>query len=95
MSGFNQAVSFITGLASSAFRWGADLIGGIVNGIRSCIGNAINAVSDVANAIRSHLHFSVPDEGTLTDYESWMPDFMKGLAQGIEKSKGLWRYHSL
>ena len=89
VSGFNQAVSFITGLASSAFRWGADLIGGIVNGIRSCIGNVINAVSDVANAIRSHLHFSVPDEGPLTDYESWMPDFMKGLAQGIEKSKGV------
>lgn len=82
VSGFNRAVSFITGLASSAFRWGADLINGIVNGIRSCIG-------DVANAIRSHLHFSVPDEGPLTDYESWMPDFMKGLARGIEKSKGM------
>lgn len=90
-SGFNQAVSFITGLASSAFRWGADLINGIVNGIRSAIGNVISAVSDVANAIRSHLHFSVPDEGPLTDYESWMPDFMKGLTQGIEKSKGMVR----
>lgn len=89
VSGFNQAVSFITGLASSAFRWGADLINGIVNGIRSCIGNVVSAVSDVANAIRSHLHFSVPDEGPLIDYERWMPDFMKGLAQGIEKSKGL------
>ena len=89
VSGFKQAVSFITGLASSAFRWGADLIGGIVNGIRSCIGNVVSAVSDVANTIRSHLHFSVPDEGPLTDYESWMPDFMKGLAQGIEKSKGM------
>lgn len=89
VSGFNRAVSFITGRASSAFRWGADLINGIVNGIRSCIGNVVSAVSDVANAIRSHLHFSVPDEGPLTDYESWMPDFMKGLAQGIEKSRGL------
>lgn len=89
VSGFNQAVSFITGLASSAFRWGVDLINGIVNGIRSAIGNVVSAVSDVANAIRSRLHFSVPDEGPLTDYESWMPDFMKGLAQGIEKSKGM------
>ena len=31
----------------------------------------------------------MPDEGPLTDYESWMPDFMAGLAEGIEKSKGL------
>ena len=41
----------------------------------------------VADKIRSVLHFSVPDEGPLTDYESWMPDFMKGLADGINKSK--------
>ena len=87
--GFNRAVGFITGLASSAFRWGSDLINGIVNGIRSCIGNVVNAVSDVADAIRSYLHFSVPDVGPLTDYEGWMPDFMGGLAEGIEKSKGM------
>lgn len=83
-SGFNKAVGFIKGLASSAFTWGADMINGIVNGIKSCIGKVIDAVSDVANAIRSYLHFSVPDVGPLTDYESWMPDFMSGLAKGIE-----------
>lgn len=91
VSGFNQAVGFITGLASSAFRWGADLINGIENGIRSCIGNVVNAISDVANTIRSYIHFSVPDVGPLTDYESWMPDFMGGLVKGIERSKGLVR----
>lgn len=45
--------------------------------------------SDVASKIRSFLHFSVPDEGPLTDYESWMPDFVSGLAEGIEKSRGM------
>lgn len=88
-SGFNKAVGFIKGLASSAFTWGADMINGFVNGIKSCIGKVIDAVSDVANAIRSYLHFSVPDVGPLTDYESWMPDFMSGLAKGIERSRGM------
>ena len=88
-SGFNKAVGFIKGLASSAFTWGVDMINGIVNGIKSCIGKVIDAVSDVANAIRSYLHFSVPDVGPLTDYESWMPDFMSGLAKGIERSRGM------
>ena len=46
-------------------------------------------MSDVANNIRSFLHFSVPDEGPLTDYESWMPDFVEGLAKGIENSRGI------
>ncbi len=87
--GFNNAVSFITGLASSAWQWGADIINGIVDGIRSCISAVTDAVKEVAGTIKSFLHFSVPDEGPLTDFESWMPDFMEGLAQGIEKSKGL------
>lgn len=49
------------------------------------------AVSDVAETIKSYLHFSVPDEEPLTDYEDWMPDFMQGLADGIEKSRSLIR----
>ena len=87
--GFDKAVGYIKGLASAAFNWGKDIIMGIVNGIKSCIGAIGDAVSSVANKIRSFLHFSVPDEGPLTDFESWMPDFMNGLAKGIEKSKGV------
>ena len=52
-------------------------------------GTLTDAVSGVADKIRSFLHFSVPDEGPLTEYESWMPDFMQGLAKGIEKSKAV------
>lgn len=85
--GFDKAVGYIKNLASSAFNWGKDLVMGIVNGIKSCIGAVGDAVSSVADKIRSFLHFSVPDEGPLTDYETWMPDFMRGLAKGIEKSK--------
>lgn len=88
-SGFDNAVNFIKNLASSAFNWGADIINGIVNGIKSCIGKVKDAVCSVADTIKSFLHFSVPDEGPLTEYESWMPDFMHGLAKGIEKSKSM------
>lgn len=88
-TGFNNAVNFIKNLASSAFNWGADIIEGIVNGIKSCIGKVKDAVCSVADTIKSFLHFSVPDEGPLTEYESWMPDFMSGLAKGIENSKGM------
>lgn len=86
-SGFETAINFITSLPSKALQWGKDMIMGIVNGIKSCISAVGDAVKSVADKITSFLHFSVPDEGPLTDYESWMPDFMKGLAKGIEKSK--------
>ncbi len=88
-NGFSNVKSHITGLASQAFTWGKDLVMGIVNGIKSCIGAVGDAVKGVADKIKSFLHFSVPDEGPLTEYESWMPDFMGGLAKGIEKSRGL------
>lgn len=83
VNGFNAAVNFIKNLASQAFQWGADIINNIVSGIKSKINAVADAVKGVADKIRSFLHFSVPDEGPLTDFESWMPDFMKGLADGI------------
>ena len=89
--GFQSAISFITSLPGRALQWGMDFINGIAEGVRRAVGNVVSAVSDVADAIRSYLHFSVPDVGPLTDYESWMPDFMGGLARGIEKSQGLVR----
>ena len=88
-NGFWSAIRFITSLPSQAVQWGRDFIDGIVSGIRNAIGRVRDAVSDVASTIRSFLHFSVPDEGPLTEYESWMPDFMQGLAKGIEKSKSV------
>ena len=86
-NGFDAAVGYIRGLASDAWNWGRDIIQGIIDGIQSAIGWLADCVTNVADTIRDFLHFSVPDKGPLTDYESWMPDFMKGLAEGIDKSK--------
>ncbi len=87
VNGFNSSVDFVKNLASEAGTWGKDIISGIVNGIKSKIGDVADAAKSVADKIRSFLHFSVPDEGPLTDFESWMPDFMQGLAKGIESSQ--------
>ena len=88
-NGLNGAIDWIRGLASDAWNWGSDIIWGIIDGIQSAIGWLEDCVTNVADTIRDFLHFSVPDKGPLTDYESWMPDFMQGLANGINKSKKL------
>jgi phage-related protein len=67
--------------------WGADMIQGLIDGIKSMIGKVADAASEVAAKIASYLHFSAPDVGPLADYEKWMPDFMKGLSRGIDKNK--------
>ncbi|UUX34867.1 phage tail tape measure protein [Fundicoccus culcitae] len=89
--GFMGAVNFIRDLASQAVTWGWDMVIGIANGINQAIGHLVNSVKNVANIIWSYLHFSVPEVGPLTDYESWMPDFMQGLSKGIERSRHLVR----
>ena len=89
VEGFNNAVNYVKGLIGSAWSWGADMVQNIINGLRDKINDLANAVIDVANTIRDYLHFSVPDKGPLTDYASWMPDFMQGMAKGIEKSRSL------
>ena len=86
-NGFDSAKNYITNLASQAYSWGRDIISNIVSGIKSMISSVVSAVKNVASTIRSYLHFSVPDKGPLVDFESWMPDFMGGLAEGIERSK--------
>lgn len=82
-NGFQSAIDFITSLPSRALQWGKDFINGLKNGIMAGVNAIVNAVKNVANKIRSFLHFSRPDEGPLRDYETWMPDFMAGLADGI------------
>lgn len=88
-NGFNSAISFIKKLPTDALKWGRDFIDGLIKGIKGALGKIGDAVKSVANTIRSFLHFSVPDEGPLKDYESWMPDFLKGMATGIDKNKKL------
>lgn len=83
VNGFNAVAEFMTSLPGKALQWGRDFMDGLVGGIQEKIGAVTEAVSGVADKIKSFLHFSVPDEGPLTDYESWMPDFMIGLAEGI------------
>ncbi|APC41524.1 hypothetical protein [Clostridium estertheticum] len=86
-SGFSNGIAYIKGLPGEALTWGKDMIEGIVNGIKGAAGAVGDAIKGVAQDIRKFLHFSVPDEGPLTDYESWMPDFMNGLASGIKDNK--------
>ncbi len=89
VNGFNNAVNWIKDLATDAWNWGADIINNIVDGIKSGISSVTSAVSEVANTISSYLHFSVPYVGPLSTFESWMPDFMGGLAKGIRKTRGI------
>lgn len=70
-----------------AYSWGADMVGGLVDSAKAGVAKVKEAASGLANGFKRILHFSRPDEGPLRDYEQWMPDFMAGLAGGIEANR--------
>lgn len=82
----NNIIGKIRSLPSQLFNWGVDMVKGIANGIRNAIHHVTSAVSNVANKIKSFLHFSRPDEGPLAEYESWMPDMVDGLSDSLRKA---------
>lgn len=82
----NNIINTIRSLPGQLFNWGVDMVKGIANGIRNAIHHVTSAVSDVANKIKSFLHFSRPDEGPLAEYESWMPDMVEGLSDSLRKA---------
>lgn len=86
VSGFTAVMNWLFALPEQAFQWGSDFINGLVSGILNALPTLQGAVSSVANAIREKLHFSVPDTGPLTDYESWMPDMVHGLSKTLKGS---------
>lgn len=75
------------GLGDEALTWGSHMINGFISGIKSRIGSLISTVTSIPKKIRRLLHFTRPDEGPLRDYETWMPDMMDGLSQGIKANE--------
>lgn len=86
VNGFRSAIDYIKSLPSQAVEWGRDFIDGLIDGINSKISALVNTVKGIGSRIRSFLHFSRPDEGPLRDYETWMPDFIQGMADGIYRN---------
>ena len=87
--GFHDAIEFITSLPAKAWKWGEDFVDGLVKGITSKIDAVKEAASNIGEKIRGFLHFSRPDVGPLRDYETWMPDMIKGMTRGIKDN--VWR----
>lgn len=87
INGLFTAIEFITSLPGLAFTWGKDIILGIVSGLKSAMGPLTSAISNVASHIRSYLGFSVPETGPLSDADTYMPDMMDLMEEGIGATK--------
>ena len=87
VNGFTAAIDWIKSLPAQALQWGADIVQGIVDGITGAIGKVGDAVKGVADKIKSFLGFSVPEDGPLSDFDTYMPDMIDLMASGITSGK--------
>ena len=83
VNGFTAAIDWIKSLPAQALQWGADIVQGIVDGITGAIGKVGDAVKGVADKIKSFLGFSVPEDGPLSDFDTYMPDMIDLMSKGI------------
>lgn len=82
--GLGDAVSYVKELPDKFYEWGKDMISNLVSGIRKKIGSVGDAIGDIADTIRSYIHFSEPDVGPLADFHTYMPDMTDMLVSGIK-----------
>ena len=66
-----------------AKSWGRDLMQNFINGIKEQWDHLKQTVSNVAQTVKSYLHFSMPDVGPLKDFNTYAPDMMDLYAKGI------------
>lgn len=79
--------SGITTIINGAKNWGSDMIRNFVSGITSKWADLKGTVTNVANIIKSLLHFSEPDIGPLSDFHTYAPDMMDLFMKGINDNK--------
>jgi phage-related minor tail protein len=83
---FESIGSFVTGFIKNAASWGLNLVKGIADGILSGVRWVKEAVSSVADGIKSFLGFSSPtEEGPGAKADKWMPNLINMLKRGIDE----------
>lgn len=81
-----EAVNFLKGLPGEALQWGKDLLQSFIDGIAAKIQSLVSTISNVASTVRSYIHFTEPDVGPLSDFNSYGPDMIETFSKGIIQS---------
>ncbi|QAA31248.1 phage tail protein [Clostridium manihotivorum] len=72
-------------LASTAFNWGKNLIGGFIDGIKAMAGKAADAAHGVVKSIKNFLGFNSPSkEGEGRNIVKWGANMIKGFQDGVK-----------
>lgn len=89
--GLKEKLMWFAGLGRKAYRWGRDMVTGFIKGIASLAGSLFKKVKGIASFIAGHLHFSVPEEGPLKNFDKSGSDMVDLFINGIDERMGALR----
>ena len=75
-----------TSMMDAASTWGSDMINNFVDGVKQKWEEVKEGVLGVAQKIKDWLGFSQPEEGPLSDFDTYGPDMMQLFADGVRTS---------
>lgn len=84
---FDKIKDIIKEKIDAAKTWGSDLISNFVGGIKDNVSKVGEAITGVADKIKSIIGFSEPKEGPLSNFHTYAPDMLELFAEGITKNK--------
>ncbi|AKA68554.1 transglycosylase SLT domain-containing protein [Clostridium scatologenes] len=70
-------------------KWGQDIPDNLAKGIKNNTKSVTDAVTFMATKIRELIHFSVPDKGPLSDFDTYSVDMLKNFGTGIKNNTKL------
>jgi phage-related protein len=85
----NKIKEGIKNIIDDAVTWGTDLVQNFIDGIKKKMGDLKNCIKDIANAVKSMIGFSEPEEGPLSNFHTYAPDMMELFAKGIKENENL------
>lgn len=80
---FSDLGDKIADLATKAWEWGSDLVTSFIDGIKDSFSDLESTMESFGEMIYDYIHFSEPDKGALSNFESYAPDMVHSFAKGI------------
>lgn len=80
---FSDLGTKIADLATKAWEWGSDLVTSFIDGIKDSFRDLESTMEDFGELVYDYIHFSEPDKGALSNFETYAPDMVHSFAKGI------------
>jgi phage-related protein len=76
----------IADLASKAWEWGRDLVKSFIDGIKNKFDELEGTMERFGELVYDYIHFSEPEKGALSNFETYAPDMVQTFARGIHNN---------